>query len=481
MGSVRIILRGGAEITGLLLGVFATLWVSRIVGPSYFGYYAVMLTIVTLGGLLINAGLPTVGSQRVANDPADTGEVLWVVTMSRAGLAAVAVAGGLVILAVAPIAPVLRDYLRIGLVMWALIPLSDGWVLVSQGRLRAISALRVAGSLATLLTALFLVRNVSDAGNVAWVPVAGAIVNAAGTSYLAQRSSPVRRPVDGSGGTTVWAYFRAGLHSLKADISAFIFTSSDRLFLYAFTTPAVVGLYAAAYSVIQPFYMINVVVWDAMYLPVAQAIRTDRLRLTFRRYVDLMSFATIPVGFFLLAFAPIVISTLYGPAYAPASDYLAILGWVITFGYTSGIAVVPFSAWNRPREYGNATAVGGALNVGLNFALIPTFQALGAAWATLAAKIAVTLAGIRYFRRATSYPLVRDFVEYLTVSAAAYVAAFVATHLLGYPIPVGIVIFGLVYVAMIALVRWRHYGPVSRGRVQSLPYRTPGVDEGTGS
>jgi O-antigen/teichoic acid export membrane protein len=478
---VPIILRGAAEITGLVLGVISTLWVIRIVGPSYFGYYAVMLTIVTFGGLLINAGLPTAGSQRVANDPDATGEVLWVVTVSRAALAVVAVAGGLVILAVAPIAPVLRDYLRIGLVMWALIPLSDGWVLVSLGRLRAISGLRVASSAATLLAALALVRDVSDAGRVAWVPVAGAIVNAAGTSYLAQRWSPLRRPIDGSVGRTVWAYFRAGLHSLKADISAFIFTSSDRLFLYAFATPVAVGLYAAAYSIIQPFYMINVVVWDAMYLPVAQAIGTVRLGATFRRYVDLMSFATIPLGFFLLAFAPIVISTLYGPTYAPAGAYLAILGWVITFGYTSGIAVVPFSAWNRPREYGNATAVGGALNIGLNFALIPTYQAFGAAWATVAAKIAVTLAGIRYFHRATNYPLVRDFAEYLTVSAAAYTAAFVATHLLRYPTLVGIVIFGLIYVAMIVIVRWRHYGPPSGGTVRSLASRFPGVDEGSGS
>lgn len=478
---MRLIMRGGAEITGLLLGVIATLWVSRIVGPSYFGYYAVMLTIITLGGLLINAGLPTVGSQRIANTPADSAEVLWVVTIGRAALAAAAVGIALLALGVAQIDPVLRDYLRIGLVMWAVIPLSNGWVLVAQGRLRAISAVRVAGSLATLVTALVMVHDVSDAGQIAWVPVAGAVVNAAGTSLLAHRAAGIRRPAESRVGITFRQYFGAGFHTLKADVSAFIFTSSDRLFLYAFTTPAVVGLYAAAYSVIQPFYMINVVIWDAMYLPVAQAMGTDRLKRTFRRYVDLMSFATIPVGFFLFAFAPVVISTLYGPTFAPASEYLAILGWVITFGYTSGIAVVPFSAWNRPREYGNATAVGGALNIALNFALIPTYQAVGAAWATLAAKVAVTLVGIRYFRRAADYPLLRDFVEYLSVSAAAFAAAFVANHILGFSPVVGIVIFGLVYVALIASVRWRHYRPASSGPAHPITAPSPGADGGNGS
>jgi O-antigen/teichoic acid export membrane protein len=59
---MRIVLRSGAEITALVLGAVTTLWVSRVLGPSYFGYYVVMVTIVTIGGLLINAGLATAGS-----------------------------------------------------------------------------------------------------------------------------------------------------------------------------------------------------------------------------------------------------------------------------------------------------------------------------------------------------------------------------------------------------------------------------------
>jgi O-antigen/teichoic acid export membrane protein len=329
---------------------------------------------------------------------------------------------------------------------------------------------------ATLLTAFILVPDLSAAGNVAWVPVPGAVLTAVGTSWLVLRMSPFRRPADWMAGTAVRTYVRPGLHSLKADISSFIFTSSDRLFLYVFASPAAVGLYAAAYSVIQPFYLINAVVWDAMYLPVAQAFVANRLAPTFRRYVDLMCFATIPLGFFLLAFAPFVMSTLYGPSYAPASAYLAILGWVITFGYTSGIAVVPFSAWNRQREYGNATSVGGALNMGLNFLLIPPFGGFGAAWATVAAKIAVTLAGVRYFRRITDYPLVQDFAEYLAISAAAYAASIVAIWVIPHPVA-GIVVFGLTYVTLVGAVRWRHSGPLSRDALRSLAPFTSGVRE----
>lgn len=457
---VKIILRGGAEITALVLGVASTLWVSRTVGPTYFGYYAVTVTIIGLGGLVINAGLSTAGSQRIANESDRAGEVAWVVTVSRGGIAVVAVLGGFVVLAFTSIDPVLRDYLRVGLVVWVVTPFRSEWVLVAQGRLRALSAFRIAGSLATVLTAVLLVRSESDVGRVAWIPVVGAIVSAVGTSLVVHRQSRFHRPVDIRLAPIMRTYLRDGLHYLKSDISVFIFTSSDRLFLYAFATPAVVGLYAAAYAVIQPFYTISAVLGDAMYLPLAQAYGTDRLRSTFRRYVDLMCFATIPVGFFLLAFAPTIITALYGTKYAGADAYLAILGWVITFGYTAGVAVIPFSAWNLPREYGNSTAIGGVVNIALNFGLIPPFEGYGAAWATVAAKVAVTFAALRYFRRATDYPLIQDLAEYLAISGIAFGSGFAASQILPSNLALsGIITFGVVYVVLVAVMRWRRYGP----------------------
>lgn len=452
---MRLVVRSGAEITALVLGAFSTLWVSRAIGPSYFGHYVVMVTIVTIGGLVINCGLATAGSQRIANDQTKSGEVALVVTVARAVFAVVVILAGLVVLAIAPIDPILAGYLRLGLVAWAFAPFRSEWILVAQGRLRTISALRVAGSVATVLATVLLVRNVLDAEHVAWIPVVGALVSAAGSSLAALRTARWRPPTAPGMAATIRAYLSDGLNYLKSDVSVFIFTTSDRLFLYVFATPAVVGLYAAAYSVIQPFYMISSVVADAMFLPLAQMFGTDRLRPTLRRYVDLMCFATIPVGFFLVLFAPSVIAFLYGATYAPASNYLAVLGWVITFGYTAGVAVVPFSAWNRSREYGNSTLVGGVLNLGLNFALIPSYAGFGAAWATVAAKVAVTIAGIRYFRRATDYPLVRDFVEYGLCSGAALAAGFAASRVLPYPTAPGIATFSVVYLALVVAVRWR--------------------------
>jgi O-antigen/teichoic acid export membrane protein len=459
---VNVLLRGGAELAGLVLSLATTVWVSRVVGPTTFGYYAVTVTLVSLGSFVVNAGLSASGSQRIVNQPPLAGEVQWEVVVTRSALAIAAVLVVLLLTTVAPLDPVLRDYLRFGVIVWIMAPFRMEWVLVAQARLRSISAIRVAASIGSTLVAFSLVRDASGARFLMLVPVTTAIVAAALSCVQAWRSSAFKRPAGADIAGVVRKNLAEGRHYLKSDLSTFVFTSSDRLFLYVFASPTVVGLYEAAYRVIQPFYLISAVVNDSMYLEVAKSFGTDRSSGTLRRYFDLMCFATVPLGFFLVVFAPAVVGILYGIQYAEASSYLAILGWVITFGYMSGAAVMPFSAWNLPREYGNSTAAGGVANLALNLATIPPFGGLGAAWSTVAAKVTVTVVALRYFGRATSYPIVRDFAEYALISSAALVIAEIVGRILPNRDVIGPCVFGLTYVVLVGVVRGTPFARTGR-------------------
>jgi O-antigen/teichoic acid export membrane protein len=111
-----------------------------------------------------------------------------------------------------------------------------------------------------------------------------------------------------------------------------------------------------------------------MYRSLARSLGTADFNRVFRRWVDLMSVATIPVGFVALAFAPWIIGFVYGPQFSGAETYLALLGFVITFGYMAGIVTIPFTAWNAPAPYGRAVA---GANIGLNVLLIPSSAGSG--------------------------------------------------------------------------------------------------------
>ena len=446
--------RATVEVVGLMLAAFVAVWVARTVGPAYVGYFAVAVAIFQLGAVVINVGLAQAGSQRVGNDAERSTEAWWTVCTGRIAPAVAATGLGEALVAVTPLDPTLASYLRVGLLAWLALPFRSEWLLVARGLVGSASAVRLAGALASAVTAVTLIRRDSDAGFVPLLLVLPTAVAAfVSVALLVRlrliRSVPSPRSLVGA----IREYLSDGRHYLKADLSVFVYMSSDRLFLYAFSTPTVVGLYDAAYKVIQPFYSVSAVVGDAMFLPLTHAFAEQRLAPVFRRYVDLMCVATIPFGFLMTAYSPWLIGLLYGDRFAGAAVYLAILGWVITFGYTSGVVVIPFLSWNRPREYGNAVLGGSVVNLVLNLALIPPMAGIGAAVATVAAKVAVTLAGIRYFWKATSYPVLRDFVVYFAISAVAFAASVSAIAVLRSADGVGVLVFGGTYLVLAAVTR----------------------------
>jgi len=247
------------------------------------------------------------------------------------------------------------------------------------------------------------------------------------------------------------------VHFLKAELSIYVYTSSDRLILYYFTSPFVVGIYDAAYKIVNPFYAISTVITPTMFRDLAQSFKQGRLHSVMAKYVFSMAFFTIPLGFFLLFFSKTVIHMLYGPAFEAGGTPLMILGFVITFGFTAGITVLPFSAWNMSREYGNSILWGNIINIILNFVLIPFFGAAGAALSVLAAKLTVNIVSYKYFKDATNYPIIKDFAYFFT-AAIIPLAVISIMALIIHNAYMLMMIFIATYLALMFLFYRRYFG-----------------------
>jgi O-antigen/teichoic acid export membrane protein len=133
-----------------------------------------------------------------------------------------------------------------------------------------------------------------------------------------------------------------------------------------------------------------------------------------------------------------------------------ILGFVITFGFTSGIIAQPFCVWNMQKEFGNSILWGNILNTLLNFTLIPFMGAIGAALATLAAKLIVTVVAYVYFRKVTDYPIVKDFAYFFAASIIpllfVYIASFITTIDL-----ILIPVYGVIYLLLVAVMYKKYF------------------------
>lgn len=429
----------------------AAVLVVRTIGPSAGGELAIGTTVFYLLTVLVNGGLQSAGAQEVASSPDRAAHLVRQIATLRLTYALIVIVVAEIVVALLPLGELLRVILAGSSAGVLVQVLRHEWLLVGTGSVLAVSGTRAAAAVSTFGAAALIVGGATSAPFLIVFILAGPTAAALVSTALAWhrvRSSPVRASAKPSRLRTLAVL---GSHYARADLSIFVYNNSDRLFLYAFGGAVVVGLYDAAYKLIQPFSSIATVVGDTMFLRLARAFDGGDLRRVYRRYLDLMLFATVPVGFLLAAVGREVVVLIYGEQFAGAGPLVVLLGWVVTFGYLSGVLAIPFSAWRAPRAYGSAISAGSLGNLVLNVILIPTLSAAGAAVATIGAKLVVVAAAMRPFRSMSDYPVFRDFGRYCAGAAVGFVSAR-----LGIAAGLGLVqavgLFGVSYLLSLAIL-----------------------------
>jgi O-antigen/teichoic acid export membrane protein len=451
-----IIVRGVAELIALAATALAAVVVIREVGPATAGVLAFTTTILYLAAVVVGGGIGSLGAQLVAASPEVSRPVFRQALRLRMAYATVWVVLVESAVLLMPLPGGLRDLLAWTAPGGFLVAFRNEWFLVGRGAVGAAAGVRMVSALGALGAALTVVHGQAvTVGLAAYVLATPVLAAAVSTGLAIRRLGPTIEPRPDADDRGWRSFATAGLAYLQADVSIFVSNNSDRVFLYAFGGAATTGIYDAAYKLIQPFAAISSVVGDSMFLALTRAGPRPGDQRTFRRFVDLMFVVAVPVGFVAFGFGRDLIELVYGTGFRDSGPLLGALGWVVTTGYLSGVLAIPFSAWHAPREYGNSVFAGSLTNIVLNVVLIPPFLGLGAALATVAAKLAVVIAAIGPFRARSEYPVLSDFVQYCVAAAVALIVSLSIERFLGLPWVVGLALFGAVYGSVLAAFRVR--------------------------
>lgn len=444
--------RAAAEILGLAISALSMVYLSRIVGPEIVGLSAVTSSLLLFLSRLADGGLTSLATQRLARDDARLDALLAITMPPKLVASAALVAVSVLVAGRLPIDPRLKYFISISIFATCLDACTPAWVFVAMGRIKILSMTRITQSLLAATAVFIFIHEPADWIYLPYLTLVNSLGSVGLSVFCLYRSGLCHF----NGGLfdkdylkTLRTSYREAFHFLKADLSVYIYLSSDRIFLYYFSNPYTVGLYEAAYKIIYPFYRISDVVTPTMFRSLAQGFKQKQLHKVMSVYVFAMAFLTIPLGFFLFYFSDRIISLLYGPRFSESVPCLMILGFVITFGFMSGIIVIPFSAWNMSREYGNSILSGNIANLALNFALIPMYGAIGAALATLGAKLIVTAVGLTYFRRVTDYPIVRSLSSFVLASIIPLLLVLICSVFVSND-NLNLVIYGSAYFLLIA-------------------------------
>ena len=176
---------------------------------------------------------------------------------------------------------------------------------------------------------------------------------------------------------------------ILAGLMVSIYGNTDKFMLKHMVNDEAVGYYATASALCNTWVFVLAAIIDSMYPVIMESHKTNYLKYEQqnRLMYAIVFYMAVFVSLLFVLFAKPAIYYLYGEAYLPSVKPLQVITWYVAFSYL-GVARNAWVVSENNQKYITPIYAGAALiNVVLNYALIPTFGATGAAIASLITQI----------------------------------------------------------------------------------------------
>lgn len=214
------------------------------------------------------------------------------------------------------------------------------------------------------------------------------------------------------------AGLRYGLPMMAFEMSAVIIEAVDRVMLKELTGDfAIVGIYAIGYALASQFNVFIDATLSEAFTPVVnrtyESGGSDEVRALKRRVLLPMTYAVAAISAMLLVSGQDLLVALSGADKAASGAVFVLIGIVMALFALLDIANYGLLLKNRAMAQLLITLAAAALNIALNFVLIPRMGYMGAAWAT-----AISYAALAAARFATCPKGLARFPDARTVGLA---------------------------------------------------------------
>lgn len=259
------------------------------------------------------------------------------------------------------------------------------------------------------------------------------------------------------------------------DVFSAMLAKVDALILAALTTQAIVGIYGAAYRLFESTLLVPYSLagaFSAMYTKLGHDSKPT-LGSAYQRSIKFSLVLLMPLTVAFLVLAGPICELIYGPSFGAAAEPLRILGpGVVLIGFVTLTTSLMVSRGD-PRRMAYRTGVMVAVNIALNFILIPIYGVGGAAAAMLATEAIFAVWIARPAMRAVGGI---HWLETVIGSLAAGAAMAAVTLALQDDLAGALLAGGAAYVLVLLAVEWfvspldvRFVAGMVRRRLSSRP------------
>lgn len=437
----RFLPLASGEVGARVIAFAATAYLARRLGASGFGQIAFAAAVVAQAGMALASGIGEIGSREVARHPEKARSLAATGVTARllGAIVAMTVVVGLAFLL--PLESEMRRVTALSSVFLIPLALDTGWVYRGQGAMRKAGLALLLSEAASLCLIVLFVRHAS---HVLRVPVLQALGDLVAAIFLAMPFLRGRWKLPDFAAVMELSR-RSGMNTISRALRTII-VSFDVILLGVMVSSTQVGLYSAAYRIVF-FIMAVISASHIAFLPemTRAASEPSRLSAILSHALGLSLAVTIPfvVGGALIA--PGLMSLVFGTAYTGGAAALQLLLAGVLFAAMHGAARNIFLVTHRIGLGTALMAAGAAVNVVLNFILIPRSGIAGAAIATGASELVMLILTAATLARLGIWPRANGMVAPFVGGAALAIAILAVGRTR--PVPELLIVGGTVYLA----------------------------------
>lgn len=361
------------------------IFLGHFYGVVVLGVYALAATISQWLQPIIDFGLKHVGARLVAQRPELAGEIVRRVQSRRLMMAA-AVLPVIVIYVVGVRLPAsMKAFVLVFSFSSAVYAVSLEWAAWGKNHLRLLGYGRAVVPVSILT---FLALGYGRSGHALWWVAAGNIVG-----FLAQaivfwiwwrkhQPEGFGTAEEQSSIADSLAWRRTSIMGL-AWLGNLAFNTIDMLMLGVMSNPQQVGLYSAAYRILNQVLMAYYLLTQSLYPELSRQEGAQRLRMLRPKFLlPLLGVGLVIAGALAAARRPLM-ALVFGHQFGAASALLLVLAWAVPLDFVTSYIGNAYIAWGMEKSILVCTAIAAASNVVLNLLWIPTYGATAAAVNTL--------------------------------------------------------------------------------------------------
>jgi O-antigen/teichoic acid export membrane protein len=406
-----------AEFANKGITLIAFAYLARAITPDGFGIIGYASSIIAYFTMFVGLGFDTVGAREIAQDKLNFKKYVDSIITIRTILSVIAI----IILFLFTYflnKPITVKYV---ILITGINILSNAfllnWFYIGIEKMEIIAVRQVISSILNLIGIILLVRDFSDTLIASLILAATMAINTAWMLiYYCKNQGLIKFTID----WPLWkSLFKSSIFIGLTFFIVIIYNNLNMTMLGFMRPFSETGIYNAAYKVILIAILPASIIQNSFFpnLSRLESIE-ERLRYT-KKYSMLIFLSGTFISFSFFVFANNIIPIVYGNKYNQSIDILRILMITCILMHLSVSYSSALIAWKKEKEVMVAIALGGIVNVILNFLLIPKYGVYGAAISTISCEFVVII-GVGYlYYRTIKILYLKELLKFIFISGIA--------------------------------------------------------------